>query len=860
MPLWHAGALFASERLDFFAHPNGLLVFDQRFCLPRSSHPPDLRFNVRVDLHAPLAAEQPLRFWWLRPIQNIGWETMDESTFHVTEGLQSWQLANHAARGGDCLAWHSWQHGVVPFEEDPNAMAFLLLPGAQLQSHEILEHHHFAQVSRRYSMELRVEADAEAVLEAASGPQIKAMSCPMQELHWASSSLSGMQHLPEGDGVWSMGQRQLCLMSPENQFQRGRFHFLGDRSPLQFALCHPSCGNRGSPGSPRAEAEELLMRLAPAGSTQVLRRIEWQMAGEAEPYWCSLLLLLLPFFICTLADRLGAAQGSLRTDSSEHASLWACSLRLLCCLLSLLHLLMGLDIFCLPGPPTLLWRDLDALWGYATAHAMLALSAAFASRPVRGATDALGRFLRKWLRLAPAGLALRLLSASASEFTHARPQGSGWPERRGAMQHFNLDFRRCGTAVECVEPWKGWPFGLKDVLWAFPDVADVGWFLEVDLTNSLLLTLLNILECFNVNYGGVGRFLQRTLELGLCCASLDAWHVRDPRMPFDCQRPEHLPWWPRLFPHLCLNFTLAPLVAWFTRSRAVCASAVPHQGVLLRLSLALGVWCMDCWVMRSLDLGGGCYTGSGNELVEEPTSTLELWNLVRLWSLLLFHRSLLELLRGPPARPTSCSAGSRELGARDALRRALHCLDRLTFGVFIISPWLMRVIFFSWHASCWEFSYFALGSLWLGIFFSSLLASAVLFFCITVLGLVNTLPRLAEIRLADTQTLGFEIESRSSVYGPELLKDPTVADDVDVSLGRKKTAGGEEFETDHDRAKRIRRERRAAKEKEKDDQQKHDMNKACGLPCLRILGSCFGLVGACEQGIELSLVGFKLTE
>lgn len=49
-------------------------------------------------------------------------------------------------------------------------------------------------------------------------------------------------------------------------------------------------------------------------------------------------------------------------------------------------------------------------------------------------------------------------------------------------------------------------------------------------------------------------------------------------------------------------------------------------------------------------------------------------------------------------------------------------------------------------------------------------------------------------------------------------------------------------------------------EKEKDDQQKHDMNKACGLPCLRILGSCFGLVGACEQGIELSLVGFKLTE
>lgn len=65
----------------------------------------------------------------------------------------------------------------------------------------------------------------------------------------------------------------------------------------------------------------------------------------------------------------------------------------------------------------------------------------------------------------------------------------------------------------------------------------------------------------------------------------------------------------------------------------------------------------------------------------------------------------------------------------------------------------------------------------------------------------------------------------SSVYGPELLKDPTVADDVDTSLGRKKGTQ-EEFETDHDRAKRIRRERRAAKDKEKDEQQKHDMNKA----------------------------------
>jgi len=86
----------------------------------------------------------------------------------------------------------------------------------------------------------------------------------------------------------------------------------------------------------------------------------------------------------------------------------------------------------------------------------------------------------------------------------------------------------------------------------------------------------------------------------------------------------------------------------------------------------------------------------------------------------------------------------------------------------------------------------------------------------------------------------------SSVYGPELLKDPTVADDVDVSLGRKKT--GEEFETDHDRAKRIRRERRAAKEKEKDDQQKHDMNKAISA----LLGG-----GSSSKKLDLTSANFQ---
>lgn len=76
---------------------------------------------------------------------------------------------------------------------------------------------------------------------------------------------------------------------------------------------------------------------------------------------------------------------------------------------------------------------------------------------------------------------------------------------RGAMQHFNLDFRRCGTAVECVEPWKGWPFGLK---------AGVPKWLGRDSAGETVDRDLNLIEWANalvppipfVQKAGVGGF------------------------------------------------------------------------------------------------------------------------------------------------------------------------------------------------------------------------------------------------------------------------------------------------------------------------------------------------------------------
>lgn len=66
----------------------------------------------------------------------------------------------------------------------------------------------------------------------------------------------------------------------------------------------------------------------------------------------------------------------------------------------------------------------------------------------------------------------------------------------------------------------------------------------------------------------------------------------------------------------------------------------------------------------------------------------------------------------------------------------------------------------------------------------------------------------------------------SSQYGPDLLKPPEVDDNVDEAIGRKKAKDGLEFETDHDRAKRIRRERRQQKVKDNEENKKHQMSLA----------------------------------
>jgi len=66
----------------------------------------------------------------------------------------------------------------------------------------------------------------------------------------------------------------------------------------------------------------------------------------------------------------------------------------------------------------------------------------------------------------------------------------------------------------------------------------------------------------------------------------------------------------------------------------------------------------------------------------------------------------------------------------------------------------------------------------------------------------------------------------SSVYGPALLKAADFEENVEFAGGKAKKL--DDFETDADRSKRIRKERKAAKEKTREIDQKQQMSKAIG--------------------------------
>merc|ERR1719215_2208574 len=103
----------------------------------------------------------------------------------------------------------------------------------------------------------------------------------------------------------------------------------------------------------------------------------------------------------------------------------------MCCTLCvMLHTLLGMDVFCAPGPPAWLWSDTDALLGYLSSQVFFFLSAYhFLGDQIPTARVAVARFLRKWVRVASVGLVVRLVSCAVSAQPCRSWRMSGIPRR-----------------------------------------------------------------------------------------------------------------------------------------------------------------------------------------------------------------------------------------------------------------------------------------------------------------------------------------------------------------------------------------------------------------------------------------------
>eukprot|EP00927_Polykrikos_kofoidii_P071712 TRINITY_DN67949_c0_g1_i1.p1 TRINITY_DN67949_c0_g1~~TRINITY_DN67949_c0_g1_i1.p1 ORF type:complete len:890 (+),score=117.08 TRINITY_DN67949_c0_g1_i1:81-2750(+) len=807
------GDLHMCTQLDTFSHKHGLVVLDQQLCLPADI---DGIFNVSIEFVAGHAVDNS-QFFTLqtyRPVRDGG--DIETTVFKLVGQLNidvpEERILNPETIAlpwiwlpGDCFAWQSTVHGVLPFETatDDNGDSsiepsiLLLLPGESLVVNERIQRAHFAgPIARRYpvrltavevvtvgdrvsvdeaspdletdaacvAQETRLSADVtvtsgDAVGEDGSRRGVVPESSPcgvdaLTDQHWRLSSSSGADRtsaLPPHDGEWALGNAQLCL-ARGFRFFTGRFNFFGAQNPLTFGLCAP---RRCIDAEVRAVlAPKLMERLAGTRAVAELRRVDVDAYGSSvnggidwtswlsQKSLCIACFLILPGVVLRLKDlwmgepcrvlwrlldgdgrgdgggKWGASKGS---GSAVTATFEARCLRLACVALGMMHMLMGLDIFCPPGAPTWLWSDSDALFGYIPTQLMFLLSAYLFLSPTLPPSPgaAIARFLRKWARVAPVGLFVRLVECSDDVLGARRERGTAAALRlvgRVAPTQFNCAVPRC-TSTACVRNLPGFPFGLADIALGFPEVADVGWFLEADLAHCALLAALCALRgsglpgCRWLSHAVGGACLAESARL-LLLATPSSRHL------FDCTRPT------LEVPYVCINFAIGPLIAWIVATTRIGGCVVARCSrplLVIVVGCCATPWLLDCSVMRGLGLPNGCYTGSDGTTLPGTVSkgdantsvggwglppwegcfipSLRIWQAVRCGSLFVLLLAVLAFL----------------MQRKPAFGGLLAASDRLAFGIFVATPYVLRQAFFGSHAACLEFTAFAL--------FANLLAS-----------------------------------------------------------------------------------------------------------------------------------------
>ncbi|CAJ1454228.1 unnamed protein product [Effrenium voratum] len=314
-----------------------------------------------------------------------------------------------------------------------------------------------------------------------SQPIFQELSSQTSALPTASSPDRGRPRL-----CWSLGHRFW--------FAELSFHHVKPPETFVFGFCVPA----------QCEGKEVDLQIA----KPFLRRLSSSSSGSD---WCRLelhewtqelqgFLPLLPLVVLALWRG--------QKGDPQDLQLWPCLLRLLATACLAVYHFASFPVYAAPGLPAGLLHFVTFGFGILHDPLFTALSASLLLRggpPSWNWRTMAGRLGRKWLRLAPVGVASRVLLCFALRRIPSVPFLLNVQPRLNARLCSWSEAQRC-THHACTPQW-----GLVDALLAFPPLDFAGFFVEQDVVRSMLLALLAL--CL------AGRWQLRMLGMGFLAAT-----------------------------------------------------------------------------------------------------------------------------------------------------------------------------------------------------------------------------------------------------------------------------------------------------------------------------------------------------
>ncbi|CAJ1381480.1 unnamed protein product [Effrenium voratum] len=412
-----------------------------------------------------------------------------------------------------------------------------------------------------------------------SQPIFQELSSQTSALPTASSPDRGRPRL-----CWSLGHRFW--------FAELSFHHVKPPETFVFGFCVPA----------QCEGKEVDLQIA----KPFLRRLSSSSSGSD---WCRLelhewtqelqgFLPLLPLVVLALWRG--------QKGDPQDLQLWPCLLRLLATACLAVYHFASFPVYAAPGLPAGLLHFVTFGFGILHDPLFTALSASLLLRggpPSWNWRTMAGRLGRKWLRLAPVGVASRVLLCFALRRIPSVPFLLNVQPRLNARL---CSWSEARTHHACTPQW-----GLVDALLAFPPLDFAGFFVEQDVVRSMLLALLAL--CL------AGRWQLRMLGMGFLAATCwsllrsmrdcvdDLGHVGGPCVPSPLTAYLDLPGDTAVALAVLLRHRFPlPMLPDVKGTCATLVAAVAMEVVGSPHPAAAGAWYLLSRVLLGLSAAGLC--------------------------------------------------------------------------------------------------------------------------------------------------------------------------------------------------------------------------------------------------------------